>query len=147
MKELTPEEQAQLDAMTDGEPKQDVYGWNEDFQRRILSMVLRDETFLAESQGIIEPVYFENDVHRLLCGILFRYFAKYGSPPHRVTLEQELSDAIKEKDAKVRLYYQGEFSIVYDYYVPGLEERDYLRDMTVTFAKEQAVKALCITNP
>lgn len=140
MKELTPEEQAQLDSMSDAEERPSIYQWGEDFQRRIIAMLLRDINFLIEAQGLVQAQYFENEVHKLLCRILFKYFEKYESVPHRVILEQELSDAIKEKDAKVRLYFQGEFSTVYDYYVPGLEERDYLRDRIVDFAKEQAVK-------
>ena len=140
MKALTAEEQAQLDTMSAPDEESNVYDWGEEFQRRILGMLIRDKNFLIEAQGLVLPSYFENDAHKLICRLLFKYFESYKSIPNQISLEQELDEKIKDRDAKVKVYYRGELSAVYNFYVPGLEERDYLRDKLVDFAKDQAIK-------
>ncbi len=150
MRELTPEEQAMLDDMVDSENEEarrkSEFKMTKDIQRRILSMLLRDDQMLARNRSIVQPQYFENEVHKTVCRILFAHYDKYVARPTLDVLGYELRQRIEGKDAKTTLYYLGELSIVHDYYVPGLDEYQYLYDLVIEFVKEQKLKVAYFTT-
>ncbi|MCK9458467.1 MAG: hypothetical protein M0R80_02340 [Proteobacteria bacterium] len=117
------------------------YQWEENFQRTILSLLLNDAVFLTQSFGLIKPFYFTNEVHKEVANWLFKYFDQYKVLPKRLFIEQFIADRIKEKPADVKMHWRAEINNVYEHYVPGVEDRDYLRDRILDFAKEQAIKA------
>ena len=119
---------------------QEQYHWEEDFQRTILALLLNDTIFLTQSFGLIKPAYFTNEIHQDISRWLFKHFEEYKVIPRRIFIEQFIEDKIKEKAAEIKLHWRGEINIIYDHYVPGVEDRDYLRDRILDFAKEQAVK-------
>jgi len=45
------------------------YRFDDNFQRRILSLVLTDNTFLVQSRSLIEPEYFTSEAHVLICKV------------------------------------------------------------------------------
>lgn len=114
--------------------------WGEEFQKKILGMLLNDSVFLIQSEGLVIPEYFEKDPHQLICRILFNLFRKYKVIPSRGIMEEELNEHIKDKNADTKVYFRGELESVYDNYVPGIETRDYLQDKILDFAKEQAIR-------
>lgn len=141
MRELTPEEQAKLDQMTDpetlGRPK---FAWDDDFQRKLLGMLLTDNYMLVQSLDKIKSDYFSNEAHVLIAKILLKHFNERKAIPEKWIIQQELREQLKDRDAGVQLHYIAELNSVYEYYVPGLETRDYLIDKITYFAKVQAVK-------
>ncbi|MEI8270801.1 MAG: DnaB-like helicase C-terminal domain-containing protein, partial [bacterium] len=60
--------------------------------------------------------------------------------PEKWILEQELELVLKDRDKGVNLLYKTELNSVYEYYVPGLDTREYLIDKITYFAKVQAMK-------
>lgn len=141
MRELTPEEQAKLEAMTDpdgqGRPK---FAWDDTFQRKLLSMLLTDHYMLIQSLDKVRADYFSNEAHVLIAKILLQHFADRKAIPEKWILQQELKQALKDRDAAIQLHYLAELNTLYEYYVPGLETREYLIDKITYFAKVQAVK-------
>ena len=141
MSSLTPEEEALLSQQVDPDVAGGTeYQYDTEYQRLILGMLLNDRTFLQQSMGLVQPSYFSNDVHKTISKILFKYFETYKNRPSRIILNQEIENIIHEKPPEVKLRYRGELNTVCDNYIPAIEERDYLRDKIVDFAKEQAVK-------
>jgi replicative DNA helicase len=140
MRDLTPEEQAKLEAMTDPEVVKPKFGWDDTFQRKLLGMLITDQYMLVQAMDKIEPAYFSNEVHILICKILLKYFNERKALPEKWILIQELNEQIKERDKTVQLHYLAELNAVYDYFVPGVETREYLIDKVTYFAKVQAVK-------
>ena len=140
--ELTPEEQRTLDSLVDPDTAEgtEQYKWDEELQRQIMSMLLRDRHFLIQSVDLVHPVYFTNEVHQLVAKILFQYFKRYKNVPHKFHVAQEMEDAIQHKKAEIKYHYRSELNVVYNYYFPGLETRDYLVDKITNFAKKQAVR-------
>ncbi|MEI8270699.1 MAG: hypothetical protein WCG45_04985, partial [bacterium] len=65
MRELTPEEQAQLDAMSNGEVVKSKFAWDDAFQKKLLGMLLSDQYMLVQSIGKVVPEYFSNEAHVL----------------------------------------------------------------------------------
>lgn len=138
--DLSPEEMAELDRLNDFDSEESQFKWDLNFQRYILGMLLRDRGFAKETCDLIRPTYFTDEVHKLLCRILFDYIAAYNQLPPKLIILQEVQDRIKGKDAKAKYHYLTETNVVYDNYVPALESRKYLLDKITNFAKLQALK-------
>ena len=141
---LSPEDQAVLESLVDPDASEsrasNQYAWDEEFQRNILGMLLCDRFFLIQSQGLVEPDYFSDEVHRMISRLLFGHFNQYRRLPSKIQLRQELNEQISEKPPEVRIHYLGELNTVYEYYFPGVDARDYLRDKITNFAKKQALQ-------
>lgn len=139
--ELTPEDKKILENLVD--PNIEVanqYQWDEEFQRNIIGMLLVDRFFLIQSLALVKPSYFINEVHRLVCKIVFDHFKKYKQVPAKTHIIQEVKDAIGKEEDKVKWHYMAELESVYEYYIPGLETRDYLTDKITDFAKSQSLR-------
>lgn len=114
------------------------YHWDEEFQRHVAALLVSDRQFLLQSIDLIKPNYFTNKAHSKVCGIVFDFFKKYRILPRKDFLIAELKSQLK--DNKAITYYLGEVNVLFDYFQPGLEAREYLQDKIVFFAKIQAVK-------
>jgi len=140
MRELTPEEQAKLELLTDPDVSKTKFAWDETFQKKLLGMLLTDQFMLVQSVDKIKPIYFSSEAHVTICGLLFEYFSKHHTVPERFILHQELQDKLKDREKAIQIYYTGELHALYEYYVPGLDTREYLLDKVTYFAKVQAIK-------
>lgn len=119
------------------------FGWDENFQRRLLSLLLTDTYFLIQSQSLIKSSYFTNEAHVLACDALFELFGKYKSIPDKFILIQAVQDKLKGRDDAVKLAFMAEVESVYDYYVPGLSTREVLLDRLTMFSRAQATRMAC----
>lgn len=140
MRELTPEEQAKLESLTAPQSTKAKFSWDDTFQRKLMGMLLTDPYMLIQSLDKIKPEYFANEAHVLITKILLEHFQKHKAIPEKWVLEQELTEALKDRDKSIHLHFMSELHCVYDYYIPGLETREYLIDKITYFAKVQAVK-------
>ncbi len=138
---LNDKQQKILDSLIDPDVLQKPkYSWDDNFQRRLLGMLLTDRFFLVQSQSLIQPTYFTNEAHALFCRLLFKYFQKYKALPERFVMLEEVKNEVKNKDEAVKLYFTAELNSVYEFFVPGLSSRDVLLDKLTVFAKAQALK-------
>lgn len=140
MRDLTPEEQARLEGMTSPQIIKPKYAWDDSFQKKLMGMVLTDQYMLLQAIDKIQADYFSNEAHVLIVKILLKYFQEHKAIPEKWIIENELKEQLKERDASIRLNHLSELHSLYDYYVPGLETREYLIDKITYFAKVQAVK-------
>ena len=140
MRDLTPEEQAQLEVFSSDEPSAPKFSWDDTFQRKLLGLLLTDQYMLVQAIDKVKPEYFSNDAHVLICKILVSFFQKEKHIPEKWIIEHEIKNHLKDSDTNVQLHFVSELSCVYDYYVPGLEAREYLIDKITYFAKVQSVK-------
>ena len=114
------------------------FKWEEDFQRHVISLILLDRQFMLEAMDLVKPAYFTNKGHQTACSIAYDFFKKYSILPDKVFLQQEMKERL-QKDKSLP-YYLGEINVVYDYFQPGLEARDYLASKIEYFAKIMAVR-------
>jgi len=140
--ELTPEEERMLDGFVDPDipANEDHYKWDEEFQRELLNMLLKDRKLLTLSLGLVKPEYFTNEVHKVVSKLLLNYFEKYRSVPKKTFLAVQLEDVIEGKKADFKQLYRQEFNLVYDYYSIVEESRDFILDKIVKFAQRMAMK-------
>lgn len=114
------------------------YSWDENFQRHVMSLMISDRMFLLQSIDLIKPYYFTNKIHSKICNIVFDFFKKYRVLPIKNFIIQEFKKDIT--DVKTLVLYSTELNLLFDYFQPGMESRDYLQDKIVFFAKIQSVK-------
>lgn len=145
MRELTQEELDRLDQMS--EPQSEAkFAWDDTFQRKLMGMLLTDPYMLIQAVDKVRPEYFSNEAHVIISRIVLKHFLLHKAIPEKWIIQQELSELTKERDKSVQLHYMAELHSVYDYYVPGLETREYLLDKITYFAKVQAVKIAFTTS-
>lgn len=116
------------------------YQLDESLQREIVGLLMNDRYFVVQSQGLIKSDYFSNDCHKYVARIIFDHFGKYKVLPTRSQIHQELSDKIKNRDPKIKVYFLGELTTISEYYIPGIESRDYYLDKITSFAKTMSLK-------
>lgn len=119
------------------------FSWDENFQRRLLSLLLTDTYFLIQSQSLVKSAFFTNEAHVLTCDALFELFSRYKSIPDKFILIQAVQDKLKGRDDAVKLAYMSEVESVYDYYVPGLSTREVLLDRLTMFSRAQSTRMAC----
>lgn len=140
MRDLTPEEAAQIEEMSSNQELKAKFSWDDTFQRNLLGMLLSDNYMLIQSLDKIKADYFSNEAHVIIAKILINHFDRMKSIPEKWIVEQELKEKLKDRDSAIKLHYLSELSCLYDYYIPGLETREYLIEKVTYFAKVQAVK-------
>jgi replicative DNA helicase len=114
------------------------YNWDEEFQRHIAALMISDRQFLLQSLDLVKPGYFTNKAHAKVVQIAYDFFKKYRILPRKDFIHQELKSSLKEN--KALPYYLGEVNVLYEYFQPGMDARDYLRDKITYFAKIQSLK-------
>jgi replicative DNA helicase len=122
-------------------PSEDKYKWSEDFQRNIIGLILNDRWFAVQCKDIVNPNYFLEEVHQLLCRMLFAYLDAYRVLPPKSYMMQEVLNATEKKESEIKVHYIGETNLVYDKYVPNLETRESYLDKILNFAKLMSLKS------
>lgn len=118
--------------------KHSSFRWDEEFQRHIVSMIISDRQFMLQSIDLINAEYFSNKAHRKIAEISQKFFREYRVLAKKEFLSQEIKDQIKEP--KNIPFYIGELNVIFDFFEPGLEARDYLMDKITYFAKMQSFR-------
>ena len=137
---ISAEQEKILESMLQKQNYQTKFRWDENFQRRIVGILLTDKNFLIQSKAIISPNYFSNDVHVEICTILFDFFEKYKNLPEKFVMETELIDKIRDKQSSVIMYYKSELESLYEFFIPNQSSRDILLDKLLNFAKIQSLR-------
>jgi KaiC/GvpD/RAD55 family RecA-like ATPase len=114
------------------------YSWDEEFQRHIAALLIADRQFLLQSLDLVRSSYFTNKAHSKVVGIAFEFFKKYRILPRKDFIINELKSELK--DNKALPYYLGEVNVLFEYFQPGMEAREYLQDKITYFAKIQSLK-------
>lgn len=125
----------------DDSANQEKYNWDENFQRDIAGLLLNDRWFSLQCRDLIKFQYFTDEVHQQLCRVVFNYLDKYNHIPKKTFVIQEVLDLVKNKDAEIQNHYINETNLIYEAFVPNLEDRDYLLEKITNFAKLMAIKS------
>jgi replicative DNA helicase len=99
------------------------------FQRRILRAFIADRDFFPRIYAAIHPTYFEDVEATTLCQFISLFFEKYGRPPSRMVLQEEI---YTHKDRDQLLAYWRKLP-------ERSEDHDILVEKTIEFCKRQAV--------
>lgn len=114
------------------------YSWDKEFQRHVAALIISDRQFMLQSLDLIKASYFTDKAHSKAVSVASEFFKKYRILPRKDFLIAEIKSAMK--DNKALPYYLGEVNVLFDYFQPGLEARDYLQDKIIYFAKIQSLR-------
>jgi hypothetical protein len=138
---LTQDQQKLLESMLQQQTVQAKFRWDENFQRRILGVLLTDRNFLIQGKALISPEYFSNEVHVEACRILFNLFQEYPSGiPDKQIVENDLIEKVRDKPDSVKMYYKSELESLYDFILPNQASRDILFNKLLNFSKIQSLR-------
>jgi replicative DNA helicase len=139
--ELTEEETFKLSRNTNPDDDQTIkYNWTEEFQRNIIALLLNDRWFTVQCRDLINPNYFVEEVHQLLCRNLFSHLDKWNILPQKSFVIEEVQSSVGNKDVEIKQRYISETEALYAKYVPNLESREYLLEKILNFAKLMSLK-------
>jgi replicative DNA helicase len=135
------EKEQELKGLTNPDaPRVEKYRWEDDFQRTVVGLLLNDKWFLNQCRHLINPAYFVDERHGLICSILFEHADQYNAVPTRTLVIHELNTRLSSRDERVKTEYLLECELIYKKFVPGLETREYLLKQIVNFAKLMSLK-------
>lgn len=140
MSELSDDEKKLVEQLANTERQKSKYNFDDNFQRRILGLIITDKTFLVQARSLVEPEYFSNEVHVTVAKALFGYFETYNSLPEKFILQKLVEDKIKDRSQAIKIYFQTEFESLYEAFIPSADSREILLDKVLTFAKMQVLK-------
>jgi replicative DNA helicase len=116
-----------------------AYDFDGPFQDKITAMVLRDTQFAQMTDGLVEPVFFENAGNAALVKVAKDYFAVYKKAPgDSTTLAALIRQAIAKKTMPTELARLAA-TRVKDLFASDISDRDFVADQVATFARHQAV--------
>lgn len=120
--------------------KKPKYSWDDNFQRRIVGLIINDNYFLIQARSLVSPEYFTNECHSEIIKICLDYLDKYKVKASVFFVEQQLLDKVKGRDEVIRNYYKNEFQNIVEFFIPEVSSREALLDKITFFAKIQALK-------
>lgn len=114
------------------------YDFDEDFEDKIVALVLRDVQFNIRTQGLINPEYIRNMAGSALVGLVNTYWSKYKSLPSRPVLKRLLDISIAKKRIREDMREDIEAAIE-NADTTDISDRDFVVDEVASFAKHQAI--------
>ena len=114
------------------------YEFDENFQLKILTLMLRDGMFLSRTSGLIKPQYFENRAQGCIANVILKYYEKYKTKPDIPTFTQLIKD-----DFDSKIIRNDEQELVKEELRKLNKSRvsdvDYIVDKVAEFARHQEV--------
>lgn len=76
------------------------YEFDEEFQRALVVLALRDINFMRRADSLLYPQHFDSNANAVLCKIAKDFYSKYKAPLDGSMLKEVLNDYIKAKTFK-----------------------------------------------
>lgn len=115
------------------------YKFDSFFQSKIAALITRDTTFMARTDGLIRPEYFEDTKEAALVSIAMRYYQRYKKVPegsiYSTLIKEDLLARILDKPMAALMVAHKRDSLNKQ----DISDRDYVVDQVAMFARHQAV--------
>lgn len=103
------------------------------FQNKILALLVKDSEFSAKYGNIVDPKYFTDIYHQMLCEKVNAYGEKYGE---QITLPALFEEVEREKSKEKRDLLAASLEEVCD---TDLTDRHYFEERVLEFCKNQSI--------
>jgi len=111
------------------------------FQNKVLSILIKDRTFLQQVHDIIDPRFFSSESAQWLAKTTLEYFNTYKSPPTLEVLKVEL-DKVDIDLLKTTVVENIREVLKF----ADAEDSEYIKDKTLDFCKNQKLKAAILKS-
>lgn len=112
-----------------------AYRFSLDFQKHILGSLLRDESFIKESLGVVKPGHFGDEIYAGIAECALDFWRKYREAPSLQALLKE----IKGREAPGRKNHEYA-DIIKEIYALSTENEKYYQEQALEFARAQAIQ-------
>jgi replicative DNA helicase len=119
------------------------YSFDEQFQHKILAMMVRDPKFIQCYEDVLKPTYFSFEILGTLCRLILGYFTQYKCPPTSVAMKTKIMDHVDKfqiDDAMANEFW----GVVHEMYEVDLSDGDFIRDKVVAFGRQMAFRQALI---
>lgn len=116
------------------------------FQQRVAALACRDMKFMQATEGLVQPKFFDNELHGHVVRIANDFYKKYrrlptdGSIWGRVIADEFAAKRLDKTQAGM---VAGTLRTLF---AVDISDRDYVVDKAVEFAKHQAVQAAILNS-
>jgi replicative DNA helicase len=111
------------------------------FQTKIAALLVRDNEFMARTDGLVRPEYFEDASQATLVDFALNYYTKYKRLPADKTIYGSLfRTAVENRLIKPELL-KAVIEQLNLLVKADISDREYVADQVATFARHQAVAA------
>lgn len=86
---------------------------DDDGQREVLGCLMRDLALVRKWSQFILPMHFVNEAHQVAYRCLTEFVAQHDTLPSKPQMRHAINKALGDRDS---LYYEGEFSTVWEYF-------------------------------
>jgi len=116
------------------------YDFDEDFQRKIVALFIRDDKFLKRCSDIIKPDYLDSLADKLLISIAISHFDNYGLSLNtgalaKVAIRDAITKRIIRKDEQSKV-----IDRLKELFKEPLDNSEFVIDQCSRFAKRQAIE-------
>jgi replicative DNA helicase len=121
------------------------FEFDEEFQSKIATLVLRDTEFMRRTSHLLKPDYFENAGEAGLVDLIKRYFDRFKRVPEFPVISTLLRDEITS--GRMKKDFAGEVVRVLKVLKDGdVGDRDYVAEKVAEFARHQAVSNAILSS-
>lgn len=123
-----------------------TYEFDAGFQKKIVAMLMRDEVFLQRVEGLVDPVYLDEDANAWLVDLTNRHFKTYRQVPSGTIVLNEIRTAKSAGAIKEEFVDELKEVLKHVYGKPDLSNRDYMAEQVAKFARERAIEEALIKS-
>ena len=124
------------EAMTDKATIETLERFGGEFQAKILSLLIRDHSFVQQTFDMLDPDYFESDARKWIVQTIIDHFQQYQKLPTGAVFMHEVEE-IQSDVSKVAI--KAELRTI-QMHVSD-DDLDYVKDKFLEFCKNQTLKA------
>lgn len=122
------------------------YEFDEAFQSKIASLVVRDTQFCQLTEGLIKPEFFENRAEATWVAVAQRYYARYRKAPgDKSTLVAIMKTALRDKVVPIDAG-RAAVEVLDRLYEVDISDRDFVADECATFARHQELLSVILKS-
>lgn len=116
-----------------------TYEFDEDYQAKIIALMIMDPVFARKTQGLILPEYFRNDGDAAVVASVIAFYERYKTSPDHVSLTTFIKGRIADRKIRSDLVPTIKESLRRVRHVK-VRDSDFVVDEVVKFARHQAME-------
>ncbi len=125
--------------------REEGYDFDDEFQRKIAALTLRDTNFAQRTSGLVAPEYFERDADAALVSMALEFFDIYKKAPDRSSIPLLVKSAIADKRIR-KDQKEDVVARLKDLLTTDLSDGAFVADKVAEFAKYRAIEKAILSS-
>jgi replicative DNA helicase len=126
-------------AAPEAETESTSYDFDTGFQRKIIALSMRDPVFMAQTDGLIKPEYFTEEVDQAVISMTLDFYKSYRSVPNRASIPTMLKDGLLKKKIRKDIFEDVKKRVV-ELIKTDVPDVKFVTEKVEDFAQERAME-------